>query len=27
MVIDNSSAFRYEENVPLVIPQINANSI
>lgn len=27
IVIDNSSAFRYEENVPLVIPQINANSI
>lgn len=26
-VIDNSSAFRYEEDVPLVVPQINANSI
>ena len=26
-VIDNSSAFRYEEDVPLVVPQINASSI
>lgn len=27
IVIDNSSAFRYENNIPLVIPSINANSI
>ncbi len=27
VVIDNSSAFRYEENVPLVVPEINADSI
>ncbi len=25
IVIDNSSAFRYEENIPLVVPEINAN--
>jgi aspartate-semialdehyde dehydrogenase len=27
IVIDNSSAFRYEDAVPLIIPQINANDI
>ena len=27
IVIDNSSAFRYDDEVPLVIPQINADSI
>lgn len=27
IVIDNSSAFRYDENIPLVVPQINANTI
>ncbi|MCD5374887.1 aspartate-semialdehyde dehydrogenase [Candidatus Gracilibacteria bacterium] len=27
VVIDNSSAFRYDENVPLVIPQINGDAI
>ena len=27
VVIDNSSAFRYEENVPLVVPEINAEAI
>ncbi|MDC0506231.1 aspartate-semialdehyde dehydrogenase [Candidatus Gracilibacteria bacterium] len=27
IVIDNSSAFRYDENVPLVIPQINGHTI
>jgi len=27
VVIDNSSAFRYEENVPLVIPEINPQEI
>jgi aspartate-semialdehyde dehydrogenase len=27
IVIDNSSAFRYENDVPLIIPQINAKSI
>lgn len=27
VVIDNSSAFRYDENIPLVIPQINWDSI
>ena len=27
VVIDNSSAFRYDENIPLVVPQINADSI
>ncbi len=27
IVIDNSSVFRYEEDVPLVIPQINADAI
>lgn len=26
-VIDNSSAFRYDENVPLVVPEINADAI
>ncbi|MBI2135986.1 aspartate-semialdehyde dehydrogenase [Candidatus Woesearchaeota archaeon] len=26
-VIDNSSTFRYDKDVPLVVPQINANSI
>jgi len=26
-VIDNSSAFRYEENVPLVVPQVNSEDI
>jgi len=27
IVIDNSSAFRYEKEVPLIVPQINAKSI
>jgi aspartate-semialdehyde dehydrogenase len=27
VVVDNSSAFRMDENVPLVIPEINANDI
>ncbi|MDD5769930.1 MAG: aspartate-semialdehyde dehydrogenase [Candidatus Gracilibacteria bacterium] len=27
VVIDNSSAFRYEKDVPLVVPQINADAI
>jgi aspartate-semialdehyde dehydrogenase len=27
VVIDNSSAFRYDEKIPLVVPQINAESI
>ena len=27
VVIDNSSTFRYDKDVPLVVPQINANSI
>ncbi len=27
IIIDNSSAFRYDENVPLVVPQINADKI
>ena len=27
IVIDNSSAFRYEKDIPLVVPQINAESI
>lgn len=27
IVIDNSSAFRYDEGVPLIIPQINASTI
>lgn len=27
VVIDNSSAFRYEEDVPLVVPEINADQI
>lgn len=27
VVIDNSSVFRYDENVPLVVPQINGDSI
>lgn len=27
IVIDNSSAFRYEKEVPLVVPNINANTI
>lgn len=27
VVIDNSSAFRREKNIPLVVPEINANSI
>ncbi|SFM47433.1 aspartate-semialdehyde dehydrogenase [Methanolobus profundi] len=26
-VIDNSSAFRYDENVPLVVPEINSDAI
>lgn len=26
LMIDNSSAFRYEENVPLVVPEINAEA-
>jgi len=26
-VIDNSSAFRYDDEVPLVVPEINANAI
>lgn len=26
-VVDNSSAFRYDDNVPLVIPEINADAI
>ncbi|MFC2174380.1 aspartate-semialdehyde dehydrogenase [archaeon] len=26
-VIDNSSAFRYDDNVPLVVPEINADAI
>ncbi len=27
IVVDNSSAFRMDENVPLVVPEINANAI
>ncbi|MFA5351746.1 MAG: aspartate-semialdehyde dehydrogenase [Candidatus Gracilibacteria bacterium] len=27
IVIDNSSAFRYEENIPLVVPEINPEAI
>jgi len=27
VVIDNSSAFRYDNNIPLVVPQINADDI
>ncbi len=27
IVIDNSSAFRYEEDVPLIVPEINADAI
>lgn len=27
IVIDNSSAFRYDEDVPLIIPQVNGSSI
>merc|ERR1719174_261723 len=26
LVIDNSSAFRYDDNVPLVVPEINAEA-
>ena len=26
-IIDNSSAFRYDDNVPLVVPEINSNTI
>ncbi len=25
LVIDNSSAFRYDDNVPLIVPEVNAN--
>lgn len=27
IVIDNSSAFRYDENIPLVVPEINSHAI
>jgi len=27
IVIDNSSAFRYDENIPLIVPQINPDAI
>lgn len=27
VVIDNSSAFRYEEDVPLIVPEVNADAI
>lgn len=27
IVIDNSSAFRYEEDVPLVVPEVNADAV
>ena len=27
VVVDNSSCFRYEENIPLIVPEVNGNSL